>query len=415
MSNRVVVTGIGVISPLGLDVSSTWQGLVSGKSGVDYITQFDSALFETKIAAEVKDFDPAQYIDHKEMRRMDRFVHFAVAASLQAVEQARLTIDAANAEGIGVIIGAGFGGLGTLLSQQEVLKERGPHRISPFLVPMMIADMAPGQVSIQLGAKGPNFCTTSSCASGSDAIGESFELIRRGDAQAMISGGTEAQIIPLTVAAFNAARAISTRNHEPQKASRPFDAERDGFIIGEGAAVLILESLPFATKRGAPILAEILGYGATSDAYHITQPTEGGEGGVRAIRIALKKAGLEPGEIDYINAHGTSTPLNDKHETMALKTAFGEYAYRIPVSSTKSMLGHLLGAAGAIEAAICVLTIQHGVIPPTINLTSPDPDCDLDYVPNVARQAKVDTALSNALGFGGHNSTLIFRRYQEAV
>jgi len=415
LSNRVVVTGIGVISPLGLDVSSTWQGLVSGKSGVDYITQFDSALFETKIAAEVKDFDPAQYIDHKEMRRMDRFVHFAVAASLQAVEQARLTIDAANAEGIGVIIGAGFGGLGTLLSQQEVLKERGPHRISPFLVPMMIADMAPGQVSIQLGAKGPNFCTTSSCASGSDAIGESFELIRRGDAQAMISGGTEAQIIPLTVAAFNAARAISTRNHEPQKASRPFDAERDGFIIGEGAAVLILESLPFATKRGAPILAEILGYGATSDAYHITQPTEGGEGGVRAIRIALKKAGLEPGEIDYINAHGTSTPLNDKHETMALKTAFGEYAYRIPVSSTKSMLGHLLGAAGAIEAAICVLTIQHGVIPPTINLTSPDPDCDLDYVPNVARQAKVDTALSNALGFGGHNSTLIFRRYQEAV
>jgi 3-oxoacyl-[acyl-carrier-protein] synthase II len=415
LSNRVVVTGIGVISPLGLDVSSTWQDLVSGKSGVDHITQFDSAPFETKIAAEVKNFDPAQYIDHKEMRRMDRFVHFAVAASLQAVEQARLTIDASNSEGIGVIIGAGFGGLGTLLSQQEVLKERGPDRISPFLVPMMIADMAPGQVSIQLGAKGPNFCTTSSCASGSDAIGESFELIRRGDAQAMITGGTEAQIIPLTVAAFNAARALSTRNHEPQKASRPFDAERDGFIIGEGAAVLILESLPFATKRGASILAEIAGYGATSDAYHITQPTEGGEGGVRAIRIALKKAGLEPGDIDYINAHGTSTPLNDKHETMALKTAFGEYAYRIPVSSTKSMLGHLLGAAGAIEAAICVLTIQHGVIPPTINLTSPDPDCDLDYVPNVARQAKVDTALSNAFGFGGHNSTLIFRRYQEAA
>ena len=289
MSNRVVVTGIGVISPLGLDVSSTWQGLVSGKSGVDYITQFDSAPFETKIAAEVKNFDPAQYIDHKEMRRMDRFVHFAVAASLQAVEQAHLEIDASNAEEIGVIIGAGFGGLGTLLSQQEVLKERGPHRISPFLVPMMIADMAPGQVSIQLGAKGPNFCTTSSCASGSDAIGESFELIRRGDAQAMIAGGTEAQIIPLTVAAFNAARAISTRNHEPQKASRPFDTERDGFIIGEGAAVLILESLPFATKRGVSILAEIAGYGATSDAYHITQPTEGGEGGVRAIRIALEE------------------------------------------------------------------------------------------------------------------------------
>ncbi len=413
MSDRVVVTGIGIVSPLGLDVPSTWQGLVSGKSGVDYITQFDPALLETKIAAEVKDFDPAQYVDRKEARRMDRFVHFAIAASLQALEQAHLTIDADNAEGIGVVIGVGFGGLRALLEQYEVLNQRGPDRISPFLVTMMIADMAPGQVSILLGAKGPNFCTTSACSSGSDAIGESFEIIRRGDAQAMIAGGTEAQIIPLTVAAFNAARAISTRNHEPQKASRPFDAERDGFIIAEGAAVLIMESLPFAMKRGAPILAEVLGYGATADAYHITQPLEGGEGGVRAMRIALKKAGLEPGEIDYINAHGTSTPLNDRHETMALKTVFGEAAYKIPVSSTKAMRGHLLGAAGAIEAAICVLTIEHGVIPPTINLTSPDPDCDLDYVPNVARQAKVDTALSNAFGFGGHNSTLIFRRYRE--
>jgi len=413
LSNRVVVTGIGVVSPLGLDVPSTWQGLVSGSSGVDHITQFDPEPLETKIAAEVKNFDPAQYIDRKEARHMDRFVHFAVAASLQAVEQAGLTIDSANAEGIGVIIGAGFGGLGTLLEQHQVLTERGAHRISPFLVPMMIADMAPGQVSILLGAKGPNFCTTSSCSSGSDAIGESLEIIRRGDAQAMITGGTEAQIIPLTVAAFNAARAISTRNHEPRKASRPFDAERDGFIIGEGAAILILESLPFATKRGAPILAEVVSYGATSDAYHITQPSEGGEGGVRAMRMALKKAGLEPGEIDYINAHGTSTPLNDKQETMALKTVFAKDAYQIPISSTKSMVGHLLGAAGAIEAAICVFTIQHGVIPPTINLTSPDPDCDLDYVPNVARQAKVDIALSNAFGFGGHNSTLIFRSYRE--
>jgi 3-oxoacyl-[acyl-carrier-protein] synthase II len=299
------------------------------------------------------------------------------------------------------------------LSQHEVLKERGPDRVSPFLIPMMIADMAPGQVSIMLGAKGPNFCTTSSCASGSDAIGEAFEIIRRGDAQAMITGGAEAVINPLAFAGFNAARAISTRNHEPQKASRPFDAERDGFVIGEGAAVLILESLPFATGRGAPILAEVISYGATGDAYHITQPAEGAEGGVRAMRMALKKAGLEPGEIEYINAHGTSTPLNDKHETTAIKTVFGKEAYRIPVSSTKSMIGHLLGAAGAIEAAICVLTIQHGIIPPTINLTSPDPECDLDYVPNVARQATVDTALSNAFGFGGHNSTLIFRRYRE--
>lgn len=413
MSNRVVVTGIGVVSPLGLDVASTWQGLVSGRSGVDFITHFDPEPFETKFAAEVKNFDPAQYLDRKEVRHTERFVHFAVAASLQAVEQARLKIDASNADDIGVIIGAGFGGLGTLLDQFQVLAEKGPRRISPFLVPMMISDMAPGQVAILLGAKGPNFCTTSSCASGSDAIGVSFEIIRRGDAQAMIAGGTEAQIIPLTIAAFNAARAISTRNHEPQKASRPFDAERDGFVLGEGSAILILESLPFAIKRGAPILAELVSYGATADAYHVTQPPEGAEGGARAMKIALKKAGLEPGQIDYINAHGTSTPLNDKHETTAIKTIFGADAYRIPVSSTKSMVGHLLGAAGSIEAAICVLAIEHGILPPTINLTSPDPECDLDYVPNVARQAKVDAALTNSFGFGGHNSTLIFRRYTE--
>lgn len=413
MSNRVVVTGMGMISPLGLDVPSTWQGLVSGKSGVDYITQFDPEPLETKIAAEVKNFDPAQYMDRKDLRRMERFVHFAVAASLQAVEQARLNIDATNAEGIGVVIGVGLGGLNTLLSQYQVFIERGADRVSPFLIPMMIADMASGQVAILLGAKGPNFCTTSSCASSSDAIGDAFEIIRRGDAQAMITGGSEAVINPLTIAGFNAARALSIRNHEPQKASRPFDAERDGFIMGEGAATLILESLPFATKRGALILAEVVGYGAAGDAYHITQPADGGEGGARSMRIALKEAGLEPGEIDYINAHGTSTPLNDKNETMAIKTVFGKGAYRIPISSTKSMVGHLLGAAGAMEAAISVLTIQNGVIPPTINLTSPDPDCDLDYVPNTARQAVVNTALSNVFGFGGHNSTLIIRRYGE--
>ena len=413
MNNRVVVTGIGMVSPLGLDVPSTWQGLVSGKSGVDHITLFDAEAFDTKIAAEVKNFDPAQYLDRKEMRRMERFVQFAVVAALQAVEQAQLNIDASNADEIGVIIGAGFGGLDILLEQHKVLTEKGPSRISPLLIPMMIADMAPGQVSILLGAKGPNFCTTSSCASGADAIGISLEMIRRGDAQAMITGGTEAQIIPMTIAGFNAARAISTRNDEPQKASRPFDAERDGFVVGEGSAILILESLTFATKRGAPILAEIASYGAAGDAYHITQPAEGGEGGVRAMRMALKKAGLEPAEIDYINAHGTSTPLNDKNETMALKSTFGSEAYRIPVSSTKSMLGHLLGAAGAIEAAICVLAIEHGIIPPTINLTHPDPDCDLDYVPNEARQAKIDRVLTNSLGFGGHNSALIFCRYTE--
>lgn len=414
MDNKVVVTGIGVISPLGLDAKSLWQALVSGKSGVDYITSFDPEPFMTKIAAEVKDFDPAQYMDRKELRRMDRFTQFAVAAALQAVEQAQLKIDATNANDTGVIIGAGYGGLSILLSQYEVLKEKGPDRISPFLVPMMIADTAAGMVSIMLGAKGPNFCVTSACASGSDAIGDSFEIIRRGDAQAMLAGGTEAQIIPIVVAAFNAARAISTRNDEPQKASRPFDAERDGFVMGEGCVILVLESLSFATKRGAPILAEIVSYGATADAFHVTQPSEEGEGGARAMAMALRKAGLEPGEIDYINAHGTSTQLNDKNETMAIKTVFGENAYRIPISATKSMTGHLLGAAGAIEAAICVLTIQHGVILPTINLTCPDPDCDLDYVPHEARQAKVDTALSNAFGFGGHNSTLIIRRYNEA-
>jgi len=413
LSNRVVVTGLGMISPLGLDVPSTWEGLLSGRSGVDYITQFDPENFETKIAAEVKNFDPGQYLDHKEMRRMDRFVQFAVAAGYQAVEHARLTIDDTNADEIGVIIGVGFGGLGTLLNQHLVFLERGPARVSPLLIPMMIADMAAGQVSILLGAKGPNFCITSSCASGSDAIGVAFEIIKRGHAQAIIAGGSEAVINPLALAGFNAARALSTRNHEPQKASRPFDAERDGFVMGEGAAILILENLSFATKRGAPILAEVLGYGATGDAYHITQPAEGAEGGVRAMRMALREAGLETGQIEYINAHGTSTPLNDKNETMAIKTVFGKEAYRIPVSSTKSMLGHLLGACGAIEAAICVLTIQHGVIPPTINLTSPDPECDLDYVPNVARQATVNIALSNVFGFGGHNSTLIFGRYGE--
>ena len=411
MSERVVVTGIGIISPLGLDVQSTWQALVAGKSGVDRITHFDPEGFDTTIAAEVKGFDAGNYMDRKEVRRMERFVQFAVAAAREAIGQAQLTIDSSNAEDIGVVIGAGFGGLGTLLGQHQVLLEKGPDRVSPFLVTMMIADMAPGQVSILLGAKGPNFCITSSCASGSDAIGESFEIIRRGDAQAMITGGTEAQIIPLTVAAFNSARAISTRNHEPHKASRPFDAERDGFVIGEGAAILVLESLSFATRRAAPILAEIVSYGASGDAFHVTQPAEGAEGGVRSMRMALKKAGLEPTDVHYINAHGTSTQLNDKNETAALKTMFGDYAYRVPVSSTKSMTGHLLGAAGAIESAVCILTIQHGVIPPTTNLTSPDPECDLDYVPNVARQARVDVALTNSFGFGGHNSSLIFRRY----
>jgi 3-oxoacyl-[acyl-carrier-protein] synthase II len=413
LGKRVVVTGMGAITPLGLDVPSYWEGLISGRSGIDSITQFDAEGFDSKIAAEVKGFDPQQYMDRKELRHTERFAQFSVAAALQAMEQSGLSINATNAPRVGVIIGVGMGGLTVLLQQHDVLKERGPDRVSPFLVPMMIPDMASGQVAITLGAKGPNFCTTSACASGADGIGVAYEFIKRGDADAMVAGGAEAVINDMAVAGFCAARALSTNNDEPQKASRPFDADRDGFVIGEGAAVLILESLDSAIRRGAPILAEIVGYGATGDAYHITQPAEGGEGGVRAMKLALGGAGMALGDVDYINAHGTSTPLNDKNETAAIKTVFGEGAYRIPVSSTKSMTGHLLGGAGAVEAAACVLAIQHDIIPPTINYTTPDPECDLDYVPNVAREAVVNTALSNVFGFGGHNSTLIFRKYGE--
>ena len=413
MNNRVVVTGIGVISPLGLDVTSMWNGLVSGKSGVDYITLFDPAPLEIKIAAEVKGFNPTDYVGHKEARHMDRFAQFAVAASLQALEQAGLKGKSELMSEVGVVIGSGIGGIGTLCKQLDILKERGPGRVSPFLIPMMMADSASGQVSILLGAKGPNFCTTSACSSSSDAVGEAYEIVKRGDSQAMVTGGSEAAITPIAVAGFRAAGALSDRNHQPKEASRPFDAERDGFVIGEGAAIMVLESLPFALRRDANILGEIIGYGASSDAFHITQPDEDGEGGAKAMRLALSKAGIKPSEIDYINAHGTSTRLNDKIETLCIKKVFGDDAYRIPISSTKSMLGHLLGTAGAIEAMITLLTIRHGVIPPTINLTHPDPECDLDYVPNKARPAKVRTALTNSLGFGGHNSVLIFREYTE--
>jgi len=413
-NNRVVVTGIGVLCPLGLNASTTWEGLIAGKSGIDYITLFDPEPHETKFAGEVKGFEPTDYINRKDARRMDRFAQLAVAASLQAVEQAGIKINPSNQDNVGAIIGSGAGGLITLSEQLRVLVERGPDRVSPFLAPMLAADMASAQVSILLGAKGPNFCTTSSCSSGSDAIGVAYETIRRGDAQAMIAGGSEAIVTPIGIAAFNANKAISTRNSEPQLASRPFDAERHGFVLSEGAAILILENLSFAQRRGAQILAEIIGYGASGDAYHITQPDEGGEGAARAMQMALNKAGLKTTEVDYINAHGTSTPLNDKIETMAIKTVFGDYAYHIPISSTKSMIGHLLGGAGAVEAAICIMVIQHGIIPPTINLTHPDPECDLDYVPNVARRVKVITALSNSFGFGGHNSVLVFRQYPEA-
>ena len=414
-SDRIVVTGMGVVSPLGLDVPSLWEALKAGKSGVDRITLFDAGPFETQIAAEVKGFNPTDHLEHREARRMDRYTQFAVVASLQAVAQAK--IDLANnpseAGDVGVLIGSGIGGLTTLSAQMAVLAEKGPQRVSPLLVPMMISDAASGQVSIMLGAKGLNFCATSACSSGADAVGEACEVIKRGDARVMLAGGAEAAITPIGIAGFNSAGALSRRNDEPQKASRPFDAERDGFVMGEGAAVLVLESLPHALKHNANILAEVVAYGATSDAYHITKPSTKGEGGAKAMQVALKKAAMQPAEIEYINAHGTSTTINDRCETMAIKTVFGDYAYHIPISSTKSMMGHLIGAAGAIEAIICILAIQHGVIPPTINLTHPDPECDLDYVPNTARQKKVRTALSNSFGFGGHNSVLIFREYSE--
>ena len=413
-NTRVVVTGMGMVTPLGLDTESTWNSLIEGRSGAAPITQFNSEGYDTRFACEVKGFDPAQYIDRKEVRRLDRFTHFALVAALQAVEQAGLKIGSQNAADVGVVIGSGIGGLITLYEQFKVLQERGPGRVSPFLVPMMISDTAAGQVSITLGAKGPNWGTVSSCATGAHALGEAFETIRRGDAQAMISGGSEAPITPIAIAAFNSARALSTRNGEPQQASRPFDAQRDGFVIGEGAAVMVLEALDYALGRGAPIMAEVAGYGATGDAFHITAPAEGGEGGCRAMKIAMKKAGLGPADVDYINAHGTSTPLNDKTETQAIKTLFEERAYKIPVSSTKSMTGHLLGAAGAVEAAFTVLAVQRGVLPPTINLENPDPECDLDYVPNVARERPVRAALSNVFGFGGHNAVLALKRWEGA-
>ena len=410
MTTRIVVTGMGAVSPLGLDVPTLWEALKSGKSGAGRITLFDAEPFETKIAAEVKGFNPTDFIEHREARRMDRYTQFATVASMQAVKQSNLDCEKEGTD-VGVIIGSGIGGITTLSAQMATLAEKGPRRISPLLVPMMIADAAAGHVSIMLGAKGMNFCTTSACSSGADAVGEACEIIKRGDVQVMIAGGAEAPITPISVAGFNAADALSVRNDAPQKASRPFDAQRDGFVMGEGAAVLVLESLDHALKRNANILAELAAYGATSDAFHITQPAQDGGGGAKAMNMALRKAGLTPKDIDYINAHGTSTSLNDKCETMAIKAVFGEDAHRIPVSSTKSMMGHLIGAAGAIEAIVCILVIQHGIIPPTINLDHPDPDCDLDYVPNVARQQKVRAAMSNSFGFGGHNSVLVLREY----
>ena len=409
--NRVVITGLGIVSPLGLDVASNWEALINGKSGADKITLFDASKHVTKFAAEVKNFDPGVFINRKEARRMDRFAQFALVASQQAVKNANLVIDDSNRNDIGVLIGSGAGGLTTLQDQIINMHQNGPDRVNPFLATMMISDSASGQVSIQLGAKGPNFCITSACSSSADTLGVAYETIKRGDIKAMIAGGAEATINSIGLAAFNSCKALSERNDAPKEASRPFDKTRDGFIMAEGAASLVLEDLEYAKSRGATILAEVAGYGASADAFHMTAPADNGEGAARAMQLALRKAGWQPEEVDYINAHGTSTPLNDRNETIAIKTVFGKQAYKLAVSSTKSMTGHLLGGAGAIEAAICVLILQYGIIPPTINLKEPDPECDLDYVPNTARKAVVNKILSNSFGFGGHNSVLAITRY----
>jgi 3-oxoacyl-[acyl-carrier-protein] synthase II len=409
----VVVTGLGIVSPLGNDARSTWEAIIAGASGVTDITRFDATGYETRFAAEVKDFEPAASLGRKEARRTDRYTHFAVAATLEAIASARLTIEASNAERVGALIGSGMGGAETIDSGVETVLTEGPSRLSPFFMPMLLANMASGTVAIVTGAKGPNYSPVSACASSAHAIGEAAAIIRRGEADVMIAGGSEAPLARMVVAGFNAMGALSTRNDDPVAASRPFDAERDGFVLGEGGAALILESAEHARARGATVLAEVRGYATTDDANHMVQPAPGGSGAARAMSLALEKACLLPEAIGYINAHGTSTPLNERFETQAIKAAFGETAYRVPISSTKSMTGHLLGAAGALEAALCVLALRDGVLPPTINQTTPDPDCDLDYVPNVARRAAVEHAMSNSMGFGGHNVSLIFSKFRQ--
>lgn len=408
---RVVVTGIGAITPIGNNKNEYWEGLINGRNGISTITQFDATDQTCQIAAEVKGFDPHEYIERKEAKRMARFSQFAIAASKQALTDAGFEINDLNAHEIGVQIGTGVGGLRAMEEQQTVFLSKGPKRISPFLIPTMIANMAAGLTAIHTGAKGPNSCTVTACAAGSHSIGDAFRLIQRGYAKAMLCGGTEAAITPLAVAGFSAMKALSFRNHDPAHASRPFDKDRDGFVMGEGAGILFLEELEQALGRGAKIYGEIVGYASTCDAYHITAPVPDGQGATRAMELAVQDAGLTPAEIDYINAHGTSTPANDKTETKAIKKALGDRAYQIAISSTKSMTGHLLGGSGGIEAVATVLTIFHDKIPPTINLVNPDPECDLDYVPQHSREQIVRAALSNSFGFGGHNVTLAFKKY----
>ncbi|MCI3279790.1 beta-ketoacyl-ACP synthase II [Synechococcus sp. PCC 6717] len=409
---RVVVTGMGAITPLGNTLAEYWDGLMAGRSGIDTISLFDASRHDCRIAGEVRGFDPTLYMDRKDAKRMDRFAQFGVAASKQALADAQLTIDESNATDVGIIIGTGVGGLRVMEDQQEIYLSKGPDRCSPFMIPMMIANMAAGLTAIHTGAKGPNSCSVTACAAGSNAIGDAFRLVQHGYAKAMICGGTEAAITPLSVAGFAAARALSTRNDDPHHASRPFDKNRDGFVLGEGAGILILEELEFALARGARIYAEMVGYGLTCDAYHMTAPSPGGEGAARAIEGCLKDGSIAPDQVSYINAHGTSTPANDSTETAAIKRALGEEnARRVPISSTKSMTGHLLGGSGGIEAIATVMAVAHDRIPPTINLEQPDPACDLDYVPHHSRACPVVVALSNSFGFGGHNVTLAFRKF----
>ncbi|MFX4261721.1 beta-ketoacyl-ACP synthase II [Pelotomaculum propionicicum] len=412
MLKRVVITGLGIISPVGTGLDKFWSSLTAGVSGIGPVTRFDPAHFSTKIAGEVKDFEPTRYIDKKEARRMDRFTQFAVAATAMALEDASLNFDDEDRDRIGVILGSGVGGIETMEEQARVLAEKGPGRISPIFVPMMIANMGAGQVAIRYCLRGPNTTAVSACASSSNAIGDAFKMLQYGRADVMITGGAEAAITPLAMAGFIQMKAMSSRNEEPEKASRPFDLDRDGFVIGEGAAILILETLEHAQKRGARIYAEVVGYGSTCDAYHMTAPDPEGHGAANSMKEALGDAGIEPSKVDYINAHATATPLGDKAETLAIKHVFGAHAAKVAISSTKSMTGHLLGASGGLEAMVCVLAIHEGVIPPTINYEQPDPDCDLDYVPNTARKVGVDVALSNSFGFGGHNATLVFKKYK---
>ena len=413
MKRRVVLTGVGLVSALGLDTESTWSGLLKGKSGVGPITHFDASDFSSRIAAEVKDLDPLEYVDTKNARKMDLFILYAIVASDVAVKSASLSVTKENAERIGVYIGSGIGGFGTIEAQHTNYLNKGPRKISPFFIPASISNLATGQVSIRLGTTGPNSATCTACSAGCHAIGDSFKIIERGAADVMIAGGSEAAITPMGVGGFAAMRALSTRNEEPERASRPFDRDRDGFVIGEGSGIVVLEELEHARRRDAPILAEIVGYGMSGDAHHITAPPEDGSGAVRVMRATLEDAGVDPSEVDYINAHGTSTPPNDRIETRAIKTVFSDHAYKVPISSTKSMTGHLLGAAGGLEAGISALVLHHQIIPPTLNLENPDPDCDLDYVPGTAREAEIRYVLSSSFGFGGTNACILLKRYPD--